>query len=273
MDKVNRYGWEVNTGEALQTKHVPVEKLNVDTSYQREKLSERIILGIASSFKWSAFRTLLVARRSNGELYVVDGQHRLDAAKRRGIKSVPCSIFDSTGPEEEAQAFYTCSMRVTRIPAANQYRALLAAKDPEILAISKMLSGIGLGVSKNGSDNPNLINFPAEVIRTFRVDPAMTEWALLLQRSMVGSDDYMGNEIHKGLFYVLQKTSESSLTITNDMALKVYQAGGKPVLKNSINAIHAKSGNAGKDIATCGAGVWAVIKKVNRLRANLGSAS
>lgn len=271
MDKVDRYGWTVNPGKALQYRMLGVERLKIDESYQREKLSEANILSIARDFAWPAFRTLLVARRPNGDLYVVDGQHRLEAAKRRGFRQVPCSVFDSAGAEEEARTFYTCSVKTVHIPATNKYRALITAGDPEMLAIQDMLFGLGLEVSDHGTTDPRYINFPAEIIRTYRMDPDLTRDALYLQRHMVAPVECINHHVHKGLFYVLRRLEGTSNAITHDMAWKVFAAGGKAALLHSINSVLARSGKESKSETICGAGVWAVIKKACRCRFDLGN--
>lgn len=269
MDKVSQYGWTVNTGGSLRTAMLQVGKLKIDKSYQREKLSESNILGIARDFNWAAFRTILVARRANGDFYVVDGQHRLDAAKRRGITLVPCSIFESTGPEEEARAFYTCAVKTVRIASTNKYRALITAGDDEMLAIQDMLFGLGLKVAIGS--NPHTINFPTELIRSYQMDPHLTRVALELQQKMIAPVENLNHHIHKGLFYVLRRLEGTSNAITHDMARKVFAAGGKAALLHSINSVLARSGKESKSENICGAGVWAVIKKACRCRFDLGN--
>lgn len=269
MNKVERYGWNVNTGEALRSELIHVDKLKIDKSYQREKLSEINILGIARDFNWAAFRTLLVARRPNGEMYVVDGQHRLEAAKRRGVLMVPCSVFKSDGAESEARAFYTCSVKTARIASTNRYRALVTAGDDEMLAIQDMLFGLGLRVAVGTSSK--IINFPAGVIRTYQIDPFLTRVALELQQKMSAPAENLNYYIHKGLFYVLRKLEGTGNTITPAMAEKVFTAGGKDALLHSINSVMARTGGEGKTDRICGAGVWAVIKKACRCRFDLGN--
>lgn len=264
MNKVSRYGWNVNPGEILQTRMVLVERLKVDPSYQRTKLSEENVKGIARDFNWTAFRTVLVAVRPNGEMFVVDGQHRLEAAKRRGIKSIPCSIFASSGHEEEAMAFFTCATKVRTISALNKFRALLVGGDAETGEIEHLLSEVGLKVTVTPTNSPNKINFPAEIIRTFKVDSALTKTALVLQRIMIGPDTCMNREIHKGIFYVLHRQS-----ITDKMAENVYKAGGKDAILHAINGTQIKSGNLAKSESICGLGVWEIVKKSSRLRVNL----
>jgi hypothetical protein len=93
--KIERYDWAL-PGDDGQFRCVPVHELKVDHSYQREQVSDSTILKIARDFSWSMFGVLIVMERTNGNLYVVDGQQRLAACIRRGdIEKAPCSSLRS----------------------------------------------------------------------------------------------------------------------------------------------------------------------------------
>jgi hypothetical protein len=70
--------------------------LKIDPSYQRSieiGTSQTLIRRIAMFWDWSLCQPLAVARRADGALMVVDGQHRLAAARLRGdIYDLPCVI-------------------------------------------------------------------------------------------------------------------------------------------------------------------------------------
>ena len=86
-----------------------VGELSVDPSYQRSidnPSSRALIKKIAREWDWSLFQLLVVSRRPTGELYVVDGQHRLEAARLRGdLHDLPCSVYDFQFVAHEADAF------------------------------------------------------------------------------------------------------------------------------------------------------------------------
>jgi hypothetical protein len=71
-------------------------ELKVDDTYQRSletDPSQRLIRRIAQFWDWGLCQPLAVARRQDGSLMVVDGQHRLAAATLRGdIAHLPCVI-------------------------------------------------------------------------------------------------------------------------------------------------------------------------------------
>ena len=62
-------------------------QLAVDAAYQRSietQESQRLIARIARGWDWRLCQPLVVSLRADRQLYVVDGQHRLEAARLRG---------------------------------------------------------------------------------------------------------------------------------------------------------------------------------------------
>src|SRR4051794_31726791 len=87
-DKIRQYGWTADNvpGKLI---YLPKESLQVDPTYQRP-LNDRKRLRIASAFNWAAFGVLICARRPDGTIWVIDGQHRLSAAMSRSdVRDVP----------------------------------------------------------------------------------------------------------------------------------------------------------------------------------------
>jgi len=67
-------------GHNITTEKVPVEELRAAEGAQRD-LNEKRAKDIAASFKFFAMGTVTASRRSDGYLYLVDGQHRVAALK------------------------------------------------------------------------------------------------------------------------------------------------------------------------------------------------
>lgn len=81
---------------------IPVDLLELDHSYQRIETGNAN--KIAENWDKDACEFLLVSYR-NGKFYVIDGQHRMIAAKIKGIESLPCVIFTGLTRSEEARRF------------------------------------------------------------------------------------------------------------------------------------------------------------------------
>ncbi|MBV6343375.1 ParB/RepB/Spo0J family partition protein [Candidatus Magnetobacterium casense] len=131
---------------------IAVGDLQIDHYYQRP-LSEEKANIITKNFHIDKVGVLKVSRRDGG-YFVIDGQHRLAAAKKRGLTHLPCLIYDDLGPDDEADlrlAFNTRKVDAT----VDTFRLLLAKQDPTATAIQRIVEDIGLKISLSGGGHPN----------------------------------------------------------------------------------------------------------------------
>jgi hypothetical protein len=124
------------------------EQLLIDETYQRSleaEASQALIRRIAAQWDWGLCQPLFVARRSDGGLYVVDGQHRLAAAVLRGdIPQLPCVVSHFDSAEREAAAFVALNQQRRPLNALDLFKAALAAGDKDAVAIKQCLDQAGL---------------------------------------------------------------------------------------------------------------------------------
>src|SRR3546814_16693938 len=106
------------TGSPPAPQFAQIDQLLVDDSYQRSiegGASQRLIVKIAENWDWRLCLPLIVSRRQ-GALYVIDGQHRYEAAKLRGdIRDLPIVLFDFDDPKAEAELFVPANRRRRRM--------------------------------------------------------------------------------------------------------------------------------------------------------------
>jgi hypothetical protein len=137
------------------------DQLLIDETYQRSleiSASQTLIRKIAVHWDWGLCQPLFVARRSDGQLYVVDGQHRLEAAKLRGdIWQLPCVVTTFTSPEEEAAAFVALNQMRRPLTQLDLFKAALAAGDFEASQIALAVEEAGLKLA----NTTNNISMPA----------------------------------------------------------------------------------------------------------------
>ena len=98
---------------------LPVSIIRVD-DYQRV-LRESNVKKIVSGFDPIGLQHLSISFR-DGEYYVFDGQHRLEALKRLGIEEVECIIHYGMSYEDEAKAWDYFNKQITvasRLDEAN----------------------------------------------------------------------------------------------------------------------------------------------------------
>lgn len=132
----------------------PVADLEVDDAYQRsaeEGSSRSLIRAIAQDWDWRLCAPLTVSRR-DGRFFVIDGQHRMEAAKLRGdISFLPCIVSSFDTLAEEAGCFVQVNTRRRQVTPLETFKAELAAGDPAAVKINKIITDAGLSVAKHGN--------------------------------------------------------------------------------------------------------------------------
>jgi hypothetical protein len=145
---------------------MPTE-LNIDPAYQRDLAgggSQSLIRKIAQHWNWDLCQPLMVARRidQGDALYVIDGQHRLEAAKQRGdIAQLPCFIVSHASVAEEAASFVHLNQERQRLTALDIFKAAKESGDPTACAIADAMAGAGLSFAPHSNPKrwrPGMVN-------------------------------------------------------------------------------------------------------------------
>lgn len=164
-----------------------VDQLEVDETYQRSidnNESQALIVHIAHNWHWGRAQLLNVSRR-DGRLFVVDGQHRLQAARLRGdIQQLPCLIEEFASVAEEAALFDDLNGKRRPVSALDKFRAALVAGDPDCIAIGAAMERAGLGLARHSNPNnwkPGQVSNIGGIKQSWKSwGPAATELALTL---------------------------------------------------------------------------------------------
>lgn len=148
--KVDRYKWNTNIGKKGAFLEIDKNELMIDEEYQRGLYQSRVNK-IARNWFWPYAKTLTVVKRGNGSFFVVDGQHRLMAARKRpDVKVMPCMVFetledarDHISREEEADLFIGGNTGVATVSIRDKMGALLLNGDEPAVALVKDLDMLG----------------------------------------------------------------------------------------------------------------------------------
>jgi hypothetical protein len=131
-------------GERPNLGWVEIDRLRIDDRYQRplNRHNWDAIGRIARGFDWSLFTVVDIAPVGEGLFSVIDGQHRVHAARMAGIDKVPVRIVTEpvTG---QARAFMGINGNVTAITPFHVLRASLAAGEPWAVAADQAIARAG----------------------------------------------------------------------------------------------------------------------------------
>lgn len=260
VDKIKKFGWNTQTNMSGTIKFLHKSQIKVDTTYQRE-LCLRNVRQIAREWDWSLFGRLTVGERADGSFFVCDGQHRLAAALNRSdIQQIPCEVFQSSGPAEEARIFLGMNTTHNIVTKIQLFKALVAVGDPVATAVQSTVNELGLTVpKKSGGNQPSRISCVAALMRAWELDPIGAETSLRVAKK-VAVDSSITNELFRGIFTLHRKLKAIGDSILNHTE-KLISSGHAAIMGSIRN--HVMLMGVGGERAFA-AGVLAVINKNKR---------
>lgn len=147
VEKIKRYGWTVQD-EPGEFRLLSKDVLQIHPAYQRDLVAQKVS-EISAAWSWVAMSTLVVGERG-GEFWVIDGQHRAAAAKRRSdITLLPCMVFKTHDVKQEARGFLTIQTMRKPVSAIAKQKALVAAGDDVAAWVQQQCDVLGLKIKRN----------------------------------------------------------------------------------------------------------------------------
>lgn len=234
---------EGDPGEFLTiSKH----NLLIDHSYQRDRKSTKNIQDYAKSWSWYACGALSVVNRS-GKFYVIDGQHRLEAALlRKDIDKLPCILFQSDGIKDEAKRFLEANNKRSAVTIGDKVKALEKMEDQVILDIKDIIESTGhiLG-HKSVTKKVRVITCVATLIKTYKINPEIFKkiWPL---NAAIHKDSAIHGMIWEGLFYLERYCITQNRSILEDrFENRLIKTGREKILSGISDArVFYKAGGA-----------------------------
>lgn len=128
---------------------VPTYRLSCDPHYQRD-VNLRQVKNIAAN--WDEFKagSLLVSQRANGDLIVIDGQHRYLAARQLGITKMRAVVRRFATMPAEALYFTEVNTDRRGLSPLDKWKAELAAGIERSLTIERLVSERGGQINHQG---------------------------------------------------------------------------------------------------------------------------
>ncbi len=142
VDKTRRYGW-ITKDEPGALKIMHKDVLKIHPAYQRDVILAKV-KEITAEWSWVGAGAIVVGER-NGEFWVIDGQHRVLAAKRRSdISYLPCIVFQTEGVKQEAIAFLVLNAGRKPVSSIGKFKAMIAAGNDTACVVHKTLEALGV---------------------------------------------------------------------------------------------------------------------------------
>ena len=242
---------------------IPLSDLHIDTTYQRPLKASRLD-AIANDWSWVACGCLTVALRGtgSGQYYVIDGQHRVEGARRANISELPCLVFDCMEPVAEAQSFLESNTGRLRVGILDRYRALLVTGDHIALKVQTLLAEAGRTVADGGGNPRREANQGFYIMcldflmRAVEQDEATFAkiWPLANQ---LCDGKLLTKELLSGLFYLERFLVNTSIT-ERHWSRRLMQIGYDTLCK-SITETKAYEGKSGS--AICAQGILRALNK------------
>lgn len=191
MQKVSRLKFNAPLGNMPVLQYVQPSQLLIDESYQRSLQlgqSQSLIRKIAQHWNWDLCQPLVVSRREDGGLFVIDGQHRLAAARlREDITQLPAVVLTYGSAADEAANFVHLNQQRRPLGKVELFRAAVASGETEAVAISDLITEAGLALAPHSNSTawkPGQIANLSGIEETYRrFGPDITGTALSVMRT------------------------------------------------------------------------------------------
>jgi hypothetical protein len=148
QDKITRYGWDSIKDERGELLWIDKHDLHIEVAYQRE-VAEDKVTKISKAWSWLHLGVLVVAKR-DGRLWVVDGQHRVLAARRRSdIADLPCIVFPTKDISSEAKGFLGINTLRKPLDSVAKQNARSTAGDDVARFVDECMQELGVTLTRH----------------------------------------------------------------------------------------------------------------------------
>lgn len=188
VPKLRSVDQSMHPGVANKRQLVRVRELHVDPSYQRG-LSQPRISAMARNWDPLLADEIKVSMRKDGSLWLIDGQHRMNAAMLAGVEELFAMVMTGLSPEQEADLFVRGTKQRKGFNSLEEWRAALSAGYADIVEINTLVESIGgrVNTSPNGAKG---INAPSALSDVYRLGGTeLLGWTLTVIRDAWGSLD------------------------------------------------------------------------------------
>jgi hypothetical protein len=150
---------------SLKELHAAV--FNVDLRVQRE-LNEKRSDEMAADFRPDSMGLITASKRPDGRLYILDGAHRVSAARKAMYDGLLATrVFEDLTLQEEAGLFLKLN-DTKRIQAIDRFKVEVTMGDRQAVNINNILKAYDLHVDWSAAANPKSISAIVTLKRLYR---------------------------------------------------------------------------------------------------------
>lgn len=157
----SRFQYELPDHRVEYGVEVEIDSLKIDEDAQRG-LNQKRAKGIADTLIVDALGSIVISERADGNRYVVDGMHRTEACRLRGLRTIKAEIHYGLNQQQEATLFLIKNRESAKVSTLDEYKVGLTAGDALCVSVDQVLKSHNLGL---GSSSTNSVGAVSAVLR------------------------------------------------------------------------------------------------------------
>ncbi|MFD5308351.1 DUF6551 family protein [Streptomyces ardesiacus] len=158
-----RYTFELPQHEVDYGVEVSIKDLNIDPQAQRT-LNEKRAQNIANNLVREAIGSVIVSKRLDGDLYIVDGQHRWRACALAGIPTIMAEIHHDLSQAQEAILFLIKNRESHKPRPIDEYHVGLTGGVPLFVDTDRILDKHGLTLGSTSTNGVGAVSGALQIV-------------------------------------------------------------------------------------------------------------
>lgn len=142
---------------------VSIKALNIDPQAQRT-LNEKRAQNIANNMVREAIGSIIVSKRSDGDLYIVDGQHRWRACALAGIPTIMAEVHHDLSQAQEAILFLIKNRESHKPRPIDEYHVGLTGGVPLFVDTDRILDKHGLTLGSTSTNGVGAVSGALQIV-------------------------------------------------------------------------------------------------------------
>lgn len=233
-----------NNYDRSRTEYISIDKLKIDYTYQRMDISASNVNSISRDWNWSVYTPILVSERDNGDMVIVDGQHRWMAATERGdIKSLKCEIHKFGSIIDEAKAFFTANKMKKSVSSFSTYNARLVFNDTVAIDAKNIAYKHGYSITQNKLSESSFCGI-GTFMRMVSENRDSADIAFCVC-SNIADGRYFDAVLLRGVYTLYNKFKDNLDFVNSDWVEKLC-AAGKEICMSEISKLKSLVGKGGQ---------------------------